>query len=315
MEVSDEIRQEATRYLLGAATADEQMALEEKYFSDPGLFEQVVAIEKELLDDYARDRLSAHERELFERHYLSHPKRRARAKTALALALKLKQSKPLKTETKISSWLRDLLAAIRTQSFAFGMTVAALLLALGGAWLVRETNRLRTELSQSQIAQATIEQRELELQALLREQQGRNEQLSTELEKLRAAQQETPTTTPPSLVSLLLMGGLAREGSQAETPRLFIPAGTERVRLQLKLKDDDYRRYRLSLETADGRAIRTLENLKPDPAKIFTMTIPSRLFTNGEYVLALSGVNDNGEIDSLSKSLFRVESKVRNAPK
>src|SRR5262245_29944427 len=95
MELSSEIKQQATRYLLGTATADEQRLLEEKYFSDQGFFDQVVAVEKELLDNYARGRLSARECELFEGHYLAHPKRRARAKTASALAFKLDQLKRL----------------------------------------------------------------------------------------------------------------------------------------------------------------------------------------------------------------------------
>ena len=85
MELSKKNKREVIQYLLGAAAAEEQMAMEERYLSDQDFFEQVVAVEKELLDDYARDRLSTGERELFERLYLSHPKRRARAITASAL--------------------------------------------------------------------------------------------------------------------------------------------------------------------------------------------------------------------------------------
>jgi len=85
MELSKKNKRGVTQYLLGAAAAEEQIAMEERYLSDQDFFEQVVAVEKELLDDYARDRLSPGERELFERLYLAHPKRRARAMTASAL--------------------------------------------------------------------------------------------------------------------------------------------------------------------------------------------------------------------------------------
>lgn len=315
MELSNEIKRELTRYLLGAATAEEQRALEEKYFSDPVFFEKVVAVEKELLDDSARDRLSPRERELFERHYLAHPKRRARAKTALALASALDQAKRPQVETSISSWLRDLFSGFRSQRPAFGMAVAALLLALGCAWFFIETRRLRSELDQSRVSQATTERREKELQGLLAEQQGRKERLTSGIERLNTAQQKSATPSAPSLVSLLLTAGLVRDGAPADTPRLVIPPGVERVRLQLKIKENRYQRYRLSVGTADGRMVRSLENLKPNSAKIFTIALPSRLLTDGEYVLALAGVNDNGESDSLSKSLFRVESKMRNAQK
>ena len=48
----------ATRYLLGELAEPEQTALEEKYFADPQLFDQLVKAETELVDDYARGRLS-----------------------------------------------------------------------------------------------------------------------------------------------------------------------------------------------------------------------------------------------------------------
>src|SRR5215470_5444116 len=90
MDMTSEIKRAATQYLLGTATAEEQTAMEEKYFSDPGVFQQVVAAEKKLLDDYAYGRLSSDDRAQFERHYLTHPKRRARAMTAIALAENLR---------------------------------------------------------------------------------------------------------------------------------------------------------------------------------------------------------------------------------
>jgi len=305
-------KQEARRYLLGAAAAEEQMAVEERYLSDQDFFEQVVAVEKELLDDYARDRLSPGERELFERFYLGHPKRRARAMTAVALVSTLDRLKPLEAETQTSRWLNNMFAWFSGRRLAFGMAALSLLLALGSAWLLFEMRRLRSELAQSRNAQNATEQRERELSGLLAEQRGRRDQLLAELEKRRAAQQESKTHSQPSFVSLLLTAGLVRD-SGADTPRLVIPEGIEKVRLQLKIKEGGYPRYRASVETADGRNIRTLQNLRPSPSNIFTIQLPSRILTSGEYVLALSGVDVNGESDSLSKTLFHVESKARTA--
>jgi hypothetical protein len=60
-----------TGYLLvGRLTEDEQTAVEEEYFADPQKFEEVWAIENDLVDAYVRGRLPGGERELFERHYL-----------------------------------------------------------------------------------------------------------------------------------------------------------------------------------------------------------------------------------------------------
>jgi hypothetical protein len=280
--------------------------------STQDFFEQVVTVEKELLDDYARDRLSSRERELFERHYLAHPKRRARAMTAVALVSTLDRLKPPKAEAETTPWLRNLFAGFRGQRLAFGMAALSLLLALGGVWLLLETRRLRSELAQSRTARTATEQRERELSGLLAEQRDRHDQLLAELEKLRAGRQQSDTSSSPSFVLLSLIAGLVRDGG-ADTPRLVIPAGIEQVRLQLKIKEGGYPRYRVSVQTADGRTIRTLQNLRPSPSNIFTIQLPSRLFTSGEYVLALSGVDENGESDSLSKTLFRVDSKAQAA--
>src|SRR5262245_57822202 len=110
MELSKKNKREVIQYLLGAAAAEEQMAVEERYLSDQDFFEQVVAVEKELLDDYARDRLSTSERELFERLYLAHPKRRARAMTAVALVstldrLQLPEVPLVPAPVRRASWL------------------------------------------------------------------------------------------------------------------------------------------------------------------------------------------------------------------
>ncbi len=312
MELSKKNKREVTRYLLGAVAAEEQTAMEEKYLSDQSFFEQVVAVEKELLDDYARNRLSSNERELFERHYLAHPKRRARAMTALALVSTLDGPQNQNAEAETSSWLRNLFAGFRGQVLAYGMAALSLLLALGGAWLLFETRRLRSELTSSQTAQSATERRERELSGLIAEQRDRQNQLLDELEKLRADRQQSGASSL-SFVSLLLIAGQDRD-SGAEIPLLVIPEGVDQAQLRLKIREGGYARYRISIQTADGRTIRTLQNLHHSPNNIFTIWLPTRILNRGEYVISLSGVDDNGEIDNLSKTIFRVESKARTTP-
>jgi len=79
------------RYLLGELTEVEQEALEQRYFNDRLLFEQMVQAENALVDRYARGLLSPEVRDRFESYYLAHPKRRERARFAEALAAKLDQ--------------------------------------------------------------------------------------------------------------------------------------------------------------------------------------------------------------------------------
>ena len=55
------------RYVLGELSEDERDALEPRYFSDQQVFDQLVLIETEVVDDYVHGRLSAPDRATFER--------------------------------------------------------------------------------------------------------------------------------------------------------------------------------------------------------------------------------------------------------
>jgi anti-sigma-K factor RskA len=59
------------RYLLGGMTASEEQELETAFFRDAELLARVELARDDLADDYAAGRLSAVDREKFERHILA----------------------------------------------------------------------------------------------------------------------------------------------------------------------------------------------------------------------------------------------------
>ena len=61
--VSDDLMK---RYLLGDVSDEEQIRLEECYFVDDDVFEQLSALEDELIDDYVRGELAEPQRNQFE---------------------------------------------------------------------------------------------------------------------------------------------------------------------------------------------------------------------------------------------------------
>jgi CHAT domain-containing protein/Flp pilus assembly protein TadD len=75
------------RYLLGEADEREQQQVEERLLTEDAYAENLVLIEDELIDDYARRLLSAHDRELFERNFLTTPKRQQKLTVAQSLVL------------------------------------------------------------------------------------------------------------------------------------------------------------------------------------------------------------------------------------
>src|SRR5262245_66589551 len=85
MQRTTEQNERMTRYLLGDLPESEQAAVEQEYFADPGMLEVVWAAENELVDSYARGRLSRGERKLFGRNYLQSPAHRERVAVARKL--------------------------------------------------------------------------------------------------------------------------------------------------------------------------------------------------------------------------------------
>ena len=307
MEVSKEIKEVMTRYLLGTATSVEQEALEDRYAAAPEVFEQLVAVENDLADRYACRALSAAEQTAYERHVLAHPQRRARAEFAAALVNKVDETTAPQRQAVQASLSERWLDWWRATNFSFGlslaMTAATLLLALGGWWFWRATRK-------------PVMPPDLAHQTGLPVAPTATPAVAT---SPAPALSVTPSVTPapptpalptnavPAFVTLTLNAGLVRSTENNDTPTLTIPSGTEEVRLRLKAETTGYARYRLRLQRADGPALRNL--VMPAKSNTFAVNLPARLFTEGEYVIALSGLNPNGEADALSKTIFRVTKK------
>lgn len=319
----DELEQTMRRYLLGELSDEEQTALEEKYFTDPHVFERMLRSESELVDEYVRGRLSNEARERFEQFYMTRPALNERVKFAGALAARLdkvEETGAQQSPSTVSNWRRFLMAlGGHRPALGFAIALVILLAVLGGAWLfVERGRRQQAELAQTQPAQEApqaSERRET--------QQNTGESRPTEAPvkqgRPEPAAPQTPGRPPtqiptaaPKTVTLALNTGGVRGSENGRTPVLVISPGTTQARLQLVLKDNDYASYGASLQTAGGAAIFNRKGIKPGATKSgasFVFTVPADKLANGDYVLTLRGISPNGEIDDIGKSLFRVEKR------
>ncbi len=309
-----------TRYLLGELSESERADLERRYFADSAFFERLSQCESDLMDDYARGRLSPETRERFEKAYLADPERRARLRFSEALVAKLdREVSPglIPQEAETTSWWQKLFVPFIGGQRALAFSFAVLLLmVLGSAWLLLRTSRLRNELAQTRATEAAREQHERELQQQLIDEQARNQQLIAELDRERAQPTPevgiaSPKNTAPAFVSLLLVASGVR-GAETRSPTLSIPAGTQEVRIELKTVENEYQSYQLELHALGGKAIFDRKSVKPTIRKSganFRFAVPASKFTSGDYILTLKGVMPTAEVEDVSKSLFRVEKK------
>lgn len=300
-------------YLLGEMAEADETALEEKYFADQGLFDELVEAENELTDKYARLQLSPDTQRRFEQYYLAYPRRLERARFAQALTARVDQNKlTARATSSAEPWWSRLSNSVRAPKLAWGLALALLFLVAGVGWLAFQTRRLRQELARGEIERASQEQRQRDLQQQLAGERARTDQMTSELDRVRSGQpgnSPTPTASnAPALATLILNVSGIRDAETAAPLKLNLPSGTEKVRIQLNLRDVDYTSYSLLIQSADGRQIFKREGLKSigGTRVSFSVIVPANKLVAGDYILTLKGVTPSGDVDDVSKSLFRV---------
>jgi hypothetical protein len=310
-----------TLYLIGAATEEQCVEVEERFLRDAEYLKQLRALECEIIDDYARGEMPAPERRNFERRALASPQGREQVARARKLQQQIDQiaaevraaNEERATAPSIAGPRESLWEKLRARLFApapvlgYWMAAVGLLLSLGGLWLMREEGRSR------QITQLTAErdlalQSEKNLQERLAAERGEltsqieneqrrlaaersiNEQLRKETRRLS----ERPSGHPPpegDFVELALASGIER--NPGEPRRLSIPMGVRMVKLQLELDPSvSHRAYRVELSTAGGAQIWVQGGLtarQSEWGRFVTLTIPTRALQAGEYELILRG--------------------------
>jgi anti-sigma factor RsiW len=103
------------RYLLGEMSQDEQSRVEESYFADDQLFEELIAVESELIIGYAQGRFSSERRKQLESHFLCSPARRHRVEIISALTKHLRsiEPQPLIDSASKERWWRKFVSFVR----------------------------------------------------------------------------------------------------------------------------------------------------------------------------------------------------------
>jgi anti-sigma factor RsiW len=289
---SDQEKQ-MVQYLLGQLSDEEQAELERLYLTDDALFEQLLAIEDELRDTYARGELSSADRQAFEQRLLIHPRQKEKQKFARTLRQYLAQegtpAGPLAhRDAKWKSLLRILGAEPRTVLIP-ALSTTLVVLVIGSWWLVRRS------MQSSRNAPATA---------------------STASKLPGQANEPQPQTSfpaperEPSTVAFALTSGLIRGGVQ-ESSTLVIPAGVSQVRLEAQV-EGEYSSYEAVLQTAESKRIWRKGDLKAQVSsegRRILLDVSSSLLPSGDYMLTLRGLPASGSPEIVAEYAFRVSQR------
>jgi hypothetical protein len=264
--------------------------------------------------------------ERFERSYLTNPQRRRHVMFARDLAQVVDENRAAKRAATQSagtarierhdtglSWLSHLARLPRGLRLALS-TTGALLILLGGTWLVIETSGLRARLAEALRegeARRLQEQTQARQIADLKEQY---KQLAEERERLQAqlqAAKENVSTAPAPVIYALSLRAFRDSGGQ-ESRALIIPHGAEEARLRINLTEHWFPGYQVMLLTAEGKEVFAIKGLSPQATRdgyVLIVSTPARKFADGDNVISLSSISGAGEVETLGKAIVKVRKR------
>jgi hypothetical protein len=291
------------QYLLDALDERDRRAIEEQYFSDDEAFEDVLAAEDELIDDYVTGRLSDAERERFDEAFLTTDRRRNRVAFARGFRQVVTRARVDNVSAEaavgeqqgsiaaLAAWFR----AITAQQWA--TAAVTLVLVVSAAWLALDRARLQQHIAATQAANRDLTDRTEALQR----------QLEGERRRVESLVPERGRADGPLVASFLLTPRLVRGG--ADTNVVRVTSATALVRLQLELEAATHPRYRPVLETVGGEQVWSQAAVPanvPSGTPIVTIELPASLLANRDYVLTLHGEDPAGKREEVAAYAFRV---------
>jgi len=285
-----------------------QAAFARELLNDQSKFDQVWAIENELIGNYVRGEMSRADRERFESHYMASPLHRERVAIAELFLTSIDQTTDARGEVRETPWWSMFLPR-RPQIIFAGASVTALLLLLGAVWGLIERTRLTEQIAkiqnETQIESSFLKKREQELALRNKELEKevvagrqRSEQMQEELEQLRRQ--------PQPALSFLFNAESVRNGNAPPPPTVPLIKGN--ARFLMELDGDEYQSYQVRLQTAEGQEIlrKQADKISFGKGRAFAaVTIPTRTLAKGDYVLILSGQTTDGRIEEIDRYFFQ----------
>jgi hypothetical protein len=318
------------RYLLGAASESERTLIEQHYFTEPDFYERLLAVEDDLIDAYVHRELSPEQTEQFENHFALSPQRRERISLAEALRMRASHAPQFAaTSPKMrAAWWQSLAGffLFKRPVVGFALASSLALALLAALWFVytdggepRSSEVARVEQPRSEqpaqpapqtspsAEQSTTENRQSVPDAT---QQPRSPSKPTQSRRQNQSSSQAKSSSPV-IATFALVPNLLRD--ETELKNLSVPQNAAQLRLQLSIETGgEYSSYQAELRRIGGAQIfrRAVGRPKRSSAgNTLVLTLPSKLFTDGDYILTLTGTNANQETEVIGDYPFTFNRK------
>jgi anti-sigma factor RsiW len=263
-------------YLLGELSPEDGAQVEERLLLEDDVYQELLIVEDELIDEYLARNLSDSEKESFERHFLSTPERREKVRFGHHMKKYVSRAGPLSAEaTTLKPPFSDKLEVANPPqkkpplfsflpwgnpivSYSFAAAVV-LIVAVASILLVRNLT-------------------------------------------------QTPRSGAGNILAVELVSGLTRGDDEIKS--ISIPRDTDTVRLELRIASaTQYASYRAVLHTRQGLERFAAGDLKATidgQREVVPFQLAATLLSPGDYSVKLSGLNQTGKYDDLGRYSFRV---------
>lgn len=316
-------------YLLGAATELEQSQIETRYFRDQRFYEELLALEEELICDYVSGALTPEEGRRFEQNFLSSDRRRRKYKSIKKLMtffadqndwqmVTTSQPAPPGLWANCTRWLNDF---FRPRLSFVWSTAVVTVLSLTALWLSVVVTELREDVKAGEAQQANSQKKTTRHKAKAERQSAKQrsesksltemaDQLQASLDEAPALVSSTKSTPALSLLSVTLRPSRVRGSGEAK--KISIPANAGTLRLQLLLSGAEhgtYPSYTAVLKTIEGQEVARRQGISPQVAqsdKSLTLEVPASRLSDGYYAVLLTGITVSKELKPAEEFFIQI---------
>jgi hypothetical protein len=295
------------RYLLGDASEEERARVEDRFFADDDFYQSLLVAEDDLIYDYLRGAMNASDRRLMEAQTASSPRRLQKVE----LVRGLMQAAVAESEERISfrQRLRAFFAPARALQFATASL--ALALAVGGYFLLRQSNDLRLEMARLEEQRNAASERERESARQLERERAMtaelNRQLEGEREEKERLAEEARRRRIEEQLSTQSISLLPTTRDRQDAERIAINKNTSHVTVRLDLEGDLRRSYRAEVRTANGNLVWN-QSAKPKRRSVI-FQLPAGVLAEGEYEVTLKADAGDGQMETINFYYFVVVRK------
>jgi hypothetical protein len=188
----------------------------------------------------------------------------------------------------------------------WALAAAALVVLVSASWLVVQNQRLRVGLQQALAGQAELRREEGTFRQHIAELEEKSrEQVHDNQHGSEVAQLEAPMGP---VMTLRLTPGLARATGEPQKA-LILPSASPRLRLELMLDQNEYKKYETVLLTAEGREVlrgKAIRSQSINGNILVHWSLPARMIPSGDYVVQLKGQLASGSLEEVESYSFRV---------